>query len=137
MLLQPQRLLRANTPHTFHVWTIGCQMNVAESAAITSALQQRGLRPVAAMDDAELIVLNSCTVRESAEQRVQGTLGLLAHRKREDPAMMVALTGCSVEPDLAAMEEKLPMVDFFFRPGALEHFLMQLEAEEVIGMPIW
>jgi tRNA-2-methylthio-N6-dimethylallyladenosine synthase len=136
MLLQPQRLIRATTPRTFHVWTIGCQMNVAESAAITSALQQRGLRPVPAMDDAELVVLNSCTVRESAEQRVQGTLHLLAHRKRTDPDLMVALTGCSVEPDLEAMTRTLPMVDFFFRPGALDHFLAQLEAQEVVGAPL-
>ena len=136
MLLQPQRLIRATTPRTFHVWTIGCQMNVAESAAITSALQQRGLTPVPAMDDAELVVLNSCTVRESAEQRVQGTLHLLAHRKRTDPDLMVALTGCSVEPELEAMTQKLPMVDFFFRPGALDHFLVQLEAHEVVGAPL-
>jgi tRNA-2-methylthio-N6-dimethylallyladenosine synthase len=136
MLLQPQRLIRATTPRTFHVWTIGCQMNVAESAAITSALQQRGLTPVPAMDDAELVVLNSCTVRESAEQRVQGTLHLLAHRKRTDPDLMIALTGCSVEPDLEAMTHKLPMVDFFFRPGALDHFLAQLEAHEVVGAPL-
>ena len=136
MLLQPQRLIRATTPRTFHVWTIGCQMNVAESAAITSALQQRGLKPVPAMDDAELVVLNSCTVRESAEQRVQGTLHLLAHRKRTDADLMVALTGCSVEPDLEAMTRKLPMVDFFFRPGALDHFLAQLEAHEVVGAPL-
>jgi tRNA-2-methylthio-N6-dimethylallyladenosine synthase len=88
------------------------------------------------MDDAELVVLNSCTVRESAEQRVQGTLHLLAHRKRTDPDLMVALTGCSVEPDLEAMTQKLPMVDFFFRPGALDHFLAQLEAQEVVGAPL-
>jgi len=136
MLLQPQRVLRAATPRTFHVWTIGCQMNTAESAAITSALQQRGLRPVGAIDDAELVVLNSCTVRESAEQRVQGTLGNLLHRKDEDPDLKIALTGCSVEPDIEVMARKLPMVDFFFRPGALDHFLAQLEAEEVTGAPL-
>jgi tRNA-2-methylthio-N6-dimethylallyladenosine synthase len=122
--------------HRFHVWTIGCQMNVAESAAITFALRKRGLKAVATMDDADLVILNSCTVRESAEQRVQGQLNLLARRKRQDPDFMVALTGCSVEPDLAAMEQKLPMVDFFFRPGALEHFMSQLEAQEVVGMPL-
>src|SRR5438105_3724066 len=122
--------------HRFHVWTIGCQMNVAESAAITLALRKRGLTPVASMDDADLVILNSCTVRESAEQRVQGQLGLLARRKRQDPDLMIALTGCSVEPDLSAMEQKLPMVDFFFRPGALEHFMSQLEASEVVGLPL-
>jgi tRNA-2-methylthio-N6-dimethylallyladenosine synthase len=122
--------------HRFHVWTIGCQMNVAESAAVTLALRKRGLRPVATPDEADLVILNSCTVRESAEQRVQGQLGLLARRKRQDPDLLIALTGCSVEPDLAAMEQKLPMVDFFFRPGALEHFLSQLEAHEVIGAPL-
>jgi tRNA-2-methylthio-N6-dimethylallyladenosine synthase len=150
VLLQPQRLVRAPrahesrepegvrraaTPRTFHVWTIGCQMNVAESDAIATALQRRGLTHVPSMDGAELVVLNSCTVRESAEQRVQGTLGNLAHRKREDPDLMVALTGCSVEPDLDAMGQRLPMVDFFFQPGALDHFLGQLEAHEVVAAP--
>ncbi len=122
--------------HRFHVWTIGCQMNVAESTAISTALHERGLSPVASMDDADLVILNSCTVRESAEQRVQGQLSRLLARKRQDPDLMVALTGCSVEPDLAAMERKLPMVDFFFRPGALDHFLSQLEAQEVLGLPL-
>jgi tRNA-2-methylthio-N6-dimethylallyladenosine synthase len=88
------------------------------------------------MDEANLVILNSCTVRESAEQRVQGQLALLAARKRHDPDLMLALTGCSVEPDLGAMEQKLPMVDFFFRPGALDHFLSQLEAQEVVGLPL-
>jgi tRNA-2-methylthio-N6-dimethylallyladenosine synthase len=122
--------------HRFHVWTIGCQMNVAESTAISTALHERGLSPVASMDDADLVILNSCTVRESAEQRVQGQLSRLSARKRQDPDLMVALTGCSVEPDLGAMERKLPMVDFFFRPGALDHFLSQLEAQEVLGLPL-
>jgi tRNA-2-methylthio-N6-dimethylallyladenosine synthase len=122
--------------HRFHVWTIGCQMNVAESAAVTLALRKRGLKAVATMDEADLVILNSCTVRESAEQRVQGQLGALARRKRQDPDLLVALTGCSVEPDLAAMEQKLPMVDFFFRPGALEHFISQLEANDVVGLPL-
>jgi len=151
VLLQPQRLVRAPldamgamgvtdapraaTPRTFHVWTIGCQMNVAESDAIAVALRQRGLTHVPSMENAELVVLNSCTVRESAEQRVQGTLGNLAHRKQENPDLMVALTGCSVEPDLDAMGQKLPMVDFFFHPGALDHFLAQLEAHEVVAAP--
>ncbi len=122
--------------HRFHVWTIGCQMNVAESAAISLALRKRGLKPVASLEDADLVILNSCTVRESAEQRVQGQLGALAYRKRYDPDLMIALTGCSVEPDLAAMERKLPMVDFFFRPGAIDHFLSQLEAREITGLPL-
>src|SRR5260370_5346451 len=111
-------------------------MNVAESAAITFAVRKRGLQPVASMDEANLVILISCTVRESAEQRVQGQLALLAARKRHDPDLMLALTGCSVEPDLGAMEQKLPMVDFFFRPGALDHFLSQLEAQEVVGLPL-
>ncbi len=135
LLLQPQRVMRAATKRTFHVWTVGCQMNTAESAAITAALRQRGLTPVAQMDEAELVVLNSCTVRESAEQRVQGTLANLAHRKHEDPDVMVALTGCSVQPDLDLMSQTMPMVDFFFRPGALDHFLAQLEEREVVGAP--
>lgn len=122
--------------HRFHVWTIGCQMNVAESTAISLALRKHGLKSVPDIDAADLVILNSCTVRESAELRVQGQLSALARRKQADPDLKIALTGCSVEPDLSAMEEKLPMVDFFFRPGALDHFLSQLEAQEVIGLPL-
>ena len=52
--------------HRFHVWTIGCQMNVAESTAISLALNERGLSAAESMDDADLVILNSCTVRASA-----------------------------------------------------------------------
>jgi tRNA-2-methylthio-N6-dimethylallyladenosine synthase len=135
MLIQLQRPRKTTAAHRFYVWTIGCQMNTAESTAIGLALHQRGLEPVATADEADLVVLNGCTVRESAEQRVQGQLHLLAHRKRTDPGLLVALTGCTVSPDLAEMEQRLPMVDFFFRPGALDHFLSQLEAHEVVGLP--
>src|SRR5262249_38999317 len=55
---------------------------------------------------------------------------------RSDPDLLIALTGCTVSPDLAEMEERLPMVDFFFRPGALDHFLSQLEAHDVVGQPL-
>ena len=54
---------------TYHIWTIGCQMNVAESTAISVALHERGLTTAESMDDADLVILNSCTVRESAEQQ--------------------------------------------------------------------
>lgn len=135
MLIQLERPRKTTATERFFVWTIGCQMNVAESSAITAALQARGLQPAPTAESADLIVLNSCTIRESAEARVQGQLHRLAHRKKENPHMLVALTGCSVESDLASMERKLPMVDFFFRPGALDHFISQLEAHEVIGLP--
>ncbi len=136
MLIQLQRPRQTMAVRNFFVWTIGCQMNTAESTAISMALQQRGLRQVPSDEQADLVILNGCTVRDSAEQRVQGQLHLLAHRKQRDPDLLIALTGCSVSPDLAEMEQRLPMVDFFFRPGALDHFLSQLEAHEVLGMPM-
>ncbi len=136
MLIQLQRPRKTETSRNFYLWTIGCQMNTAESTAIGVALRQRGLQQVAAAEQADLVILNGCTVRDSAEQRVQGQLHLLAHRKKSDPDLLVALTGCTVSPDLAEMEHRLPMVDFFFRPGALDHFLSQLEAHEVVGLPL-
>src|SRR5579871_293251 len=111
VLIQLERPRKTAATQRFYVWTIGCQMNVAESTAISGALQARGLRPASDMEAADLVILNSCTVRDSAEQRVQGQLHRLAHRKKTDPDLLIALTGCSVEPDLALMERRLPMVD--------------------------
>src|SRR6188474_1659268 len=83
----------------FHVWTLGCQMNHSDSEEMAGALLAAGCTEAPEMAVADLIVINSCAIREQAEQKVIGRMGVLARMKAADPALRVVLTGCSVRAD--------------------------------------
>ncbi len=104
----------------YSIWTIGCQMNESESAQVGAALELAGYRPAPAESEADVIVLNSCVVRNSAEQKVVGKLGALQRLKRANPDLKIALTGCMVTGQEAALTKRFPHVDLFFRPSAVE-----------------
>ena len=103
----------------YHIWTIGCQMNKAESERLASFFEQQGYQPTAAAEEADIIVLNSCVVRQSAENRVINKLSALKSLKRLRPDITLAVTGCWVHSDVEQLEEKSPHVDYFFKPGVL------------------
>jgi tRNA-2-methylthio-N6-dimethylallyladenosine synthase len=107
-----------NSSQNYYLWTIGCQMNKAESDAIGGCLESLGYSPVDNPADAEIVVMNTCVVRGSAERKVTGTLGWLKGLKRPGQALLV--TGCfSGAPD-PALIKRYPQVDLFFAPGDLE-----------------
>jgi len=101
----------------YHLWTIGCQMNKAESHRIAGLLASAGFDAVGSFDDADLIVLNTCVVRQSAEDRIVGTLGLLERVKRNRPEVPILVTGCFASLDPAGLQRRFPHVDLFFGPG--------------------
>lgn len=108
----------------YYLWTIGCQMNIADSERLEAALQQAGYHPAARPDDASFIVLNSCSVRASAENRVIGKLGELQRVKRSHPETRIVLWGCMVGPGNESLfKERLPMVDHFVAPSAVGEVL--------------
>ena len=102
--------------NSYHIWTIGCQMNKADSERLESALGQMGLSKSSAAMDADVIVLNSCVVRQSAEDRVVGMLGSLQSVKKRYPEKVLALAGCMVGPRTEALRNRYPHVDVFMRP---------------------
>jgi tRNA-2-methylthio-N6-dimethylallyladenosine synthase len=105
------------------IWTIGCQMNKADSDNIASCLEQYGYRPTAKIDDADVIVLNSCVVRQSAESKVANKISSLGCL---DADKVLAVTGCIVDADVDDLHERFPRVDVFFAPqdvGALSAYL--------------
>jgi len=110
----------------YHLWTIGCQMNKAESHRIAGLLASAGFEEGSSFNDADLIVLNTCVVRQSAEDRIIGTLGLLEGVKRERPDVNILVTGCFAALDPSRLQRRFPHVDLFFGPGeyaALEDWL--------------
>jgi len=102
--------------NTFHIWTIGCQMNKADSERLETALEQLGLRPVEQPAQADVVVLNSCVVRQAAEDKVVSTLGAVRPLKRSQPQRILALMGCMVGPKTDALQKRFPEVDLFLRP---------------------
>jgi len=101
----------------FHVWTLGCQMNHSDSEEMAGALAAAGCTEADDLESADLIVINSCAIREAAEQKVIGRMGHLANLRRANPALRVVLTGCSVREDNAAsLKRRYPEVDLFLRP---------------------
>lgn len=100
----------------FHIWTIGCQMNKADSGCISGWLERSGLTPADTAAEADLIVLNSCVVRGHAEERVVNKLNSLRGLKRNHPGVRIALTGCMVDSRIGELSGRFPWVDLFFRP---------------------
>jgi tRNA-2-methylthio-N6-dimethylallyladenosine synthase len=101
----------------FHVWTLGCQMNRSDSEEMAGRLLRAGCEEAESLETADLVVINTCAIREGAEQKVIGRQGHLARLKAANPAMRVVLTGCSVrEPDRTSLRRRYPAVDLFLRP---------------------
>lgn len=120
----------------YHLWTIGCQMNQAESRRIAGVLAAAGYEQDPRLDAADLVVMNTCVVRQSAEDRILGTLGLLAGVKRERPGMKIAVTGCFTARDRDELRSRFPQVDLFFGSGeyeVLEEWLQEQGGEGLTG----
>jgi tRNA-2-methylthio-N6-dimethylallyladenosine synthase len=108
--------------------TFGCQMNEYDSAKIADVLREaEGLEPAAAPEDAAVIVFNTCSVREKAQEKVFADLGRIKHLKRSNPKLMIAVGGCVASQEGAAIVERAPYVDVVFGPQTL-HRLPQLLA---------
>ena len=112
---------------SYYIWTVGCQMNKADSERMESALGQMGLGPTESPGDADVIVLNSCVVRESAEDRVIGMLTSLKPLKQKNPEKVLALMGCMVGPQTKALQKRYPYVDAFMQPQQFSRLL------EIVG----
>ncbi|HEU0292520.1 MAG TPA: tRNA (N6-isopentenyl adenosine(37)-C2)-methylthiotransferase MiaB [Anaerolineales bacterium] len=115
----------------YHIWTEGCQMNVADSQRVGSSLEHLGYSFTDKAEEADVIVLNTCVVRQSAEDKALGRLSSLLPLKRQNPNLVINLMGCLVGVRGAdKLREKLPYVDVFSPPsdpGPLVSYLTQGE----------
>ena len=108
--------------------TFGCQMNEYDSEKISAVLAgAEGLAPAASADDADVIVFNTCSVREKAQEKVFADLGRIRHLKRANPHLMIAVGGCVASQEGGALVERAPYVDVVFGPQTL-HRLPELLA---------
>jgi tRNA-2-methylthio-N6-dimethylallyladenosine synthase len=100
----------------YYLWTIGCQMNFADSRQAAEELDELGYRQTDRPQDADLILLNTCVVRQNAEDKVVGRLTSLQGLKRRKPEIKMALMGCFVH-EIPALQHRYPWVDAFIKPS--------------------
>ena len=103
-----------STPRTYEVRTLGCQMNVHDSERLSGSLEAAGYVPALDGQLADVVVLNTCAVRENAGNKLYGTLGHLASQKRDHDGMQIAVGGCLAQKDKSDIVAKAPWVDVVF-----------------------
>jgi tRNA-2-methylthio-N6-dimethylallyladenosine synthase len=105
---------------TVYLETFGCQMNELDSELVAGALTSLGYRFTTLADEADVVLYNTCSVRERAEQKVWSRLGDLKQRKSTDPAVVIGVLGCMAERDGVGLIERMPVVDILCGPGELD-----------------
>ena len=118
---------------TYVVETYGCQMNVHDSERIAGLLDEAGFTPVEPGVQADIVVFNTCAVRENADNKLYGNLSFLAPIKKANPHMQIAVGGCLAQKDQATILKKAPYVDVVFgthNVGSLPVLLERARIEE-------
>jgi len=118
---------------TYLVETYGCQMNVHDSERIAGLLDEAGYIPVIEGDQADIVVFNTCAVRENADNKLYGNLSFLAPIKKKNPGMQIAVGGCLAQKDQSIILKKAPYVDVVFgthNVGSLPVLLERARIEE-------
>ncbi len=107
------------TPRRYFVETWGCQMNQLDSQRMAGQLMQLGILPTLRPDEADVILLNSCSVRDKAEQKVYSSLGRYRRFKRLKPSLLIGLCGCVAQQEGERALERVPDLDFVLGPARI------------------
>jgi len=118
---------------TFLIRTFGCQMNEHDSERIGGLLMADGMTPTEVADDARVIVLNTCAIRENADNKLYGNLGHLKPLKERRPDLRIVVAGCLAQKDQGLIQRKAPWVDVVVGTHALPQLLDLLRRSETDG----
>ncbi len=120
---------------TFYIHTFGCQMNAHDAEALAGLLERSGLQSVSKHTEADVVLIETCSVRQHAEDKVWSLLGRLAQRKEHYPDMLIGVIGCMAEKDRGEVIRRAPCVDFVVGPARLDE-IPGLLAERVADAPV-
>jgi len=120
---------------TYFIHTHGCQMNEHDSERIAGLLEMNGYARATDAESADLVLFNTCAIRENADKRLYGTLGQLKAIKDQRPELRIAVGGCQVQKDKALVLEKAPWVDVAFGTFSVAELPRLLREREATGVP--
>ncbi len=103
----------------FFIETVGCQMNVLDSELVVGGLHKLGYEITHDTHDADVILFNTCSVRQHAEDKIYSALGLIKGHKRAHPEKIVGVLGCMAQKDQELIRRRAPHVDIICGPGQL------------------
>jgi tRNA-2-methylthio-N6-dimethylallyladenosine synthase len=121
----------------YHIWTEGCQMNEADSEKLAAGLARLGWDVADRPDDADLAIVNTCVVRQKAEDRAVGQMALLHKLKKQRADMQIAVMGCMVGPRTEELRRRFPFVNVWARPQNFEVIIRHLMPEDDLGGEFW
>lgn len=120
---------------TYHITTFGCQMNTYDSELMEGILLARGLERAGSETDADVVLFNTCVVREGAETRAVGRINQLRTLKQQRPEMIIGVTGCMAQKEGERLQELLPHVDLIMGTRAIPRLSPLIDSVEATGQP--
>lgn len=116
--------------------TYGCQMNESDSERINGQLEEIGYAPAAAMEEADIVILNTCSIRQNAEEKVYGKMGELKKMKQENPHLLVGIAGCMAQENKGGLIARMPVIDFVLGPYHIHDLKKVVEGEKQRRSPV-
>lgn len=96
--------------------TYGCQMNESDTERINGQLEELGYEPAETMDEADIIIMNTCSIRQNAEEKVYGKIGEIKKLKEKNPRLLLGIAGCMAQENKGKLIERMPIIDFVIGP---------------------
>ncbi|MCA9852013.1 MAG: tRNA (N6-isopentenyl adenosine(37)-C2)-methylthiotransferase MiaB, partial [Dehalococcoidia bacterium] len=122
----------------YYLWTVGCQMNRADSEKLAAGFTRLEMSETQDMQEADIVVLNTCSVRQHAEDRAYSQLGRVRQLKEKRPELKVAVMGCMVGLRTDDLRKRFPQVDVFARPQEFGPIMELVEGPaEDLGGEFW
>ncbi|MGH3370523.1 MAG: MiaB/RimO family radical SAM methylthiotransferase, partial [Nocardioidaceae bacterium] len=123
-------------PKTYYLRTFGCQMNEHDSERMAGLLEVQGYRRIGAAEDADVVIFNTCAIRENADNRLYGNLGALKRAKQRRPEMQLVVGGCLAEKDRDTIVRRAPWVDVVLGTRNIDALPRLLRQAEEQGIPV-
>ena len=117
----------------FYIYTYGCQMNVHDSEKMTGLLSENGYSPTENPEDADLIIFNTCAIREKAEQKFYSQLGRTKLLKKKNKELKIAVAGCVAQDTKEKIFRKAPFVDYVLGPQNIRMINSLLSREQLLS----
>jgi tRNA-2-methylthio-N6-dimethylallyladenosine synthase len=121
---------------SFHIITFGCQMNEHDSERMTGILEEQGCTSSSSVEQADMVILNTCSIREKAEQKFYSELGRLKKIKDERPGLKIAIAGCIAQQEGAKILSRAPYVDMIFGPSDLTRLPEMVDKKRYWSAPV-
>ena len=100
----------------YFIETYGCQMNESDTERISGQLEELGYVPADILDDADVVILNTCSIRQNAEEKVYGKIGEVKKLKGKKPGVLLGIAGCMAQENKGKLIERMPVIDFVIGP---------------------